>query len=125
MLALENELANDMDMEFSPLDGYGSEEEGLVNALGYRRLAAANALLRLARQHDSRLHVLPYYKLALTMQVEASIHPLAGHTFQDILYAFNDPSATLLELKRKVQKAFILLVNLGIYNLLISEGRKS
>ena len=67
MSALETELASDLDLEcFSP---EGSEEGGFVDALGYRRLAAACAMLRLARVHDTRLSVLPYYKVALTMQV--------------------------------------------------------
>ena len=69
MSALEAELAGDMDLEFSPSEGAMSEEGGFGEAFGYRRLAAATALLRLARLHDTRLHVLPYYKLALTMQV--------------------------------------------------------
>ena len=70
--ALETELASDLDLDcFSP-EGEGSEEGGLADTLGFRRLAAACALLRLARVHDTRLHVLPYYKLAFTMQARGS-----------------------------------------------------
>ena len=68
MTVLETELTADMDLDYFSPEGEESEEGGSADALGFRRLAAATALLRLARLHDSRLHVLPYYKLAFTMQ---------------------------------------------------------
>ena len=41
----------------------------LEESYGFRRLAAASAMLRLARVHDSRLAIDSFFKLALTIQV--------------------------------------------------------
>lgn len=49
----------------------------LANELdsGYLRLAAASAMLRLARGHDPRIQSETYFSLALTLQVHSqSIH---------------------------------------------------
>lgn len=79
MTALERELVHDLDLDvFSP-EAEESEDSEIQGALGYRRLAAACAFLRLARLHDTRLHVQPFYKVALTMQVTASLSKHSMH----------------------------------------------
>ena len=79
------DTANDMD----ELDPIGPADSALV------RLTSSEALLRLARLHDARLHPEVYLALALTMQVRIAFS--RGNTFHAICFQQSAQSALLLE----------------------------
>ena len=83
------DTANDMD----ELDPIGPADSALV------RLTSSEALLRLARLHDARLHPEVFLALALTMQVRIAFS--RGNNFH--ASCFRQPAQFALLLERSLQ----------------------